>query len=531
MMLVEEGKLDLAAPVHQYIPELKTMMVGVEKADPASGQSRLVLEPQKRAMTVEDLLRHTSGLTYFDQGNTAVHKLYRELYVEGMARDSTLKDFVSRLSRLPLVHQPGEVWEYGQSVDVLGRVVEVASGLPLDQFFESRLFKPLGMVDTGFWVPPDKRARLIEAPVGAVIHPDRDITKPTTFFSGGGGLVSTAADYLRFCQMLLNGGELDGVRFLSPATVRRMTTDALPPGVPFTFSAGDIAQGGASFGLGFGIRSNAAVSWVPGSVGSFTWMGAWGTNFWIDPAEQLIAIQLVQITKDYNLFRRQFRNLTYGAFLIPDQGVPASPAAAIDQAALDDLVGKYDFGQSSSSRDKTFLTNSFSGIGADIAMVGNGVRILRPLDNSPSAQAGLKPGDVITDIDDVPAKGLTLTEAIARLRGPVNSQTRLKISRAQGAPTEIVVTRAPVYIPGVELQVKIDAGNLVAEATGPLPILDFEKGKPVRLQAISSSEFFVDGLDHTRITFERDQSGKVASAVINPGQWEQRGRLIGRRAS
>ena len=180
---------------------------------------------------------------------------------------------------------------------------------------------------------------------------------------------------------------------------------------------------------------------------------------------------------------------------------------------------------------RRFLTNSFSGIGADIEMAGSGARILRPLDHSPSAQAGLKPGDVITDIDDVPAKGLTLAEAIARLRGPVNSQTRLKISRAQDAPTEIVVTRAPIYIPAVELQIKLDGGKLVAEATGPLPILDFERGKPVHLQAISSSEFFVDGLDHTRITFERDRSGKVASAVINPGQWEQRGRLVARRAS
>jgi CubicO group peptidase (beta-lactamase class C family) len=531
MILVEEGKLDLAAPVHQYLPEFKDMMVGVERADPASGQSRLVLEPQKRSMTVEDLLRHTSGLTYFDRGNTAVHKLYRDsgLYVEGMARDGTLKDFVSRLSRLPLAHQPGEAWEYGHSADVLGRVVEVASGQSLDQFLESRLFKPIGMVDTAFWVPPEKLARLIDPPAGALIYPDRDVTKPTTLFSGGGGLVSTAADYLRFCQMLLNGGELDGVRILSPATVRRMTTDARPPNVRFT--DGDIGQGGASFGLGFGIRSNAAASWVPGSVGSFTWSGAWGTHFWIDPAEQLIAIQLVQITKDYDQFRRQFRNLTYGAFLIPDHDIPASPPAAIDQIALEDLVGKYDFGQSSSSRDKTGTTNNFSGIGADVELTGTGVRILRPLDNSPSAQAGLKPGDIITEIDDVTIRGLTLAQIIARLRGPVNSQTRLKISRAQDAPTEVAVTRAPIYIPGVELQIKIDAGNLVAEATGPMPILDFEKGKPVRLQAISSNEFFIDGVDHTRITFERDRSGKVASAVLNPGQWEQRGRLITRRAS
>src|SRR5215470_5472277 len=212
MMLVEEGKLDLAAPVHQYLPEFKDLMVGVETTDPASGQSKLALEPQKRPMTVEDLLRHTSGLVY-PEGNTAVHKLYREsrLYDRFLARDATLKDFVSRVARIPLAHQPGEVWEYSLSVDVLGRVIEVASGQPLDQFLDSRLLKPLRMVDTGFWVPPEKLTRLVDPPVGDEILPDPDVTKPTTLFSGGGGLVSTAADYLRFCQMLLNGGELDGV--------------------------------------------------------------------------------------------------------------------------------------------------------------------------------------------------------------------------------------------------------------------------------------------------------------------------------
>ena len=171
MMLVDEGKLELAAPVHRYLPEFKDMMVGVETTDPASGQSRLALEPQKRPMTVEDLLRHTSGLTYLDRGNTAVHRLYREsgLYDKGLARDSTLKDFVSRLARLPLAHQPGEVWEYGHSADVLGRVIEVASSRPLDQFLDSSLFRPLGMVDTGFWVPPEKLARLVDAPDGARI--------------------------------------------------------------------------------------------------------------------------------------------------------------------------------------------------------------------------------------------------------------------------------------------------------------------------------------------------------------------------
>src|SRR5215468_6189711 len=409
MMLVEEGKLDLAAPVHQYLPELRDMMVGVETTDPASGQSKLELEPQKRPMIVEDLLRHTSGLTYFDQGNTAVHKLYRDLYIKGLARDGTLKDFVSRLSRLPLVHQPGEVWEYGQSVDVLGRVVEVASGQSLDQFFESRLFKPLGMVDTGFWVPPEKRARLIDPPAGAWMLPDRDVTTPTTLFSGGGGLVSTAADYLRFCQMLLNGGELDGVRILSPATVCRMTTDAVPANARYVSS--DIGQGAVTFGLGFAIRSDAAASWVPGSVGSFTWSGAWGTRFWIDPAEKLIAIQLIQATKDFARFNRAFRNLTYGAFVVPDQGAPASAGAAVVQAALDDLAGTYDFGESSSSRDKISAAN-FSGIGADIELTDSGARV-RPFAHSPAAGAGLKSGDIITEIDGTAIKGLGLNQVIA----------------------------------------------------------------------------------------------------------------------
>src|SRR4051812_26479891 len=161
MMLVEEGKLDLMAPVHRYLPEFADTMVGIETRDPVSGQSRPALEPQKRPMIVLDLLRHTSGLVYADQGNSAVHKQYLEsgLYVNGMARERTLKDLVSRLARLPLAHQPGEVWEYGHSTDLLGGLIEVASGEPLDRFLDSRLFKPLGMVDTGFWVPPEKRAR------------------------------------------------------------------------------------------------------------------------------------------------------------------------------------------------------------------------------------------------------------------------------------------------------------------------------------------------------------------------------------
>jgi len=224
MMLVEKGKLDLAAPVYQYLPELKDMMVGVETKDPVTGATELKREPQKRPMTVEDLLRHTAGLDLRREDNKVIDGVFRP--------GKTLADYVSALAKLSLAHQPGEVSAYSSSFNVLGRVIEVASDQPLDQFLENRLFKPLGMVDTGFWVPPEKLSRLIDRP-GSLRPVMSDVTKPITFFSGSGGLVSTAADYLRFCQMLLNGGELDGVRILKAATVRQMTTNALPPDIRF----------------------------------------------------------------------------------------------------------------------------------------------------------------------------------------------------------------------------------------------------------------------------------------------------------
>ncbi len=184
-------------------------------------------------------------------------------------------DFIVRPGRLPLAHQPGEVWDYGLSDDVLARVIEVASGQPFDQFLETHLFRPLNMVDTGFYVPPkpsfpawSNRPRRPGRPPDSVLA---DVTTPTRLFSGGGGLVSTAADYLRFGQMLLNGGELDGVRILSPATVPRMTTNALPSDIRFAgYVSGLVGpQAGSTWGLGFAIRSDAAWSTVPGSVGSF----------------------------------------------------------------------------------------------------------------------------------------------------------------------------------------------------------------------------------------------------------------------
>jgi CubicO group peptidase (beta-lactamase class C family) len=528
MMLVEEGKLDLAAPVHQYLPELRDMMVGVEVKDPVTGKTNLTYEPQKRPMTVEDLLRHTSGLVYFDGGTTAVHKLYAEGYFERYARDSTLKDFVSSLARLPLAYQPGEVFEYALNLDVLGRVIEVVSGQPLDQFFDNRLFKPLGMVDTAFWVPPEKLTRLVDPPADVPIRPDRDVTKPTTMFSGGGGLVSTAADYLRFGQMLLNGGELDGVRILSPATVRRMTTNSLPPGIRIANSVGYVGpQGGSSWGLGFAIRADAASSKVPGSLGSFTWNGLWGCYFWVDPAESLIAIQLIQTgTKNYDPFWIAFRNLTYGAFLVPDRGVPASSPtpAALDQTALAAFAGTFRF-TSTSSRDKQ-VPSEFGGLGIEMAMQDGLLKVGSPIPGMPAVKAGILAGDIITHIDDGTAHGLSLDQAIDKLRGPVDTKVRLRIVRkGQDRPIEVSLVRAQIRLPGADLQVVNKAGQLLVEASGDLPLLDFTKGAATTVVPMSSNEFFVDGGDHTRLAFLRDGTGPMR-LMLNPGPWQITGQRI-----
>ncbi|MCK1441779.1 beta-lactamase family protein [Bradyrhizobium sp. 2] len=258
MMLVDEGKLDLDAPVAQYLPGLKDMQV--VKKDLATGDPILldlaqkVFEPARRAMTIRDLLRNTSGLVcgmgdYADPGfgNAAVHLLYgaRALF----RRDKPIASFVASLGTLPLLHQPGEVWEYSIGYDVLGRVIEVVSGQPFDQFLQNRLFAPLGMVDTGFHVPEEKLARLVAVP-GAQPPPlsDGDVATPQTFFSGGGGIVSTVPDFLRFCQMLLNGGELDGARILKPETARLMMTNSLPPDIHL---AGH--EAGPAYGTGWGL--------------------------------------------------------------------------------------------------------------------------------------------------------------------------------------------------------------------------------------------------------------------------------------
>jgi CubicO group peptidase (beta-lactamase class C family) len=311
MILAEEGKLDLDAPVSEYLPELASMQVATEEADPTTGKTKFALSPQKRLMTVRDLLRHTSGLIYPPQHlDTEIHRLYGEKVV--FTRDTTLADFVASLGKLPLAHQPGEVWEYSWGVDVLARVVEAASGQPFDQFLQARIFGPLHMIDTGFYVPEAKLGRLVDpAPEGR--HTLWDVTKPPRLFSGGGGLVSTATDYLRFCQMVLGRGELDGVRVLTPDTVKLMTTNSLSPGIRFAQDMIGPATG-AGWGLGFAIRTGAESSVVPGSIGSFAWGGVWGTFFWVDPVEKLIAVQMIQVAPDAcTPYRDALGSLTYDA--------------------------------------------------------------------------------------------------------------------------------------------------------------------------------------------------------------------------
>ncbi len=347
MMLVEEGKLDLNAPIAKYLPELADMKV----------DGRL----PKRPPQVIDLLRHTAGLTYPEEGNTPAHRRYDTIVFR---RNRTLADLVTSLADKPLLYEPGEGWEYSLGVDVLARVVEVVSGQPFDQFLEARIFQPLGMVDTGFFVPPDKLSRLVD-PLPDGRPPLWDIARPTTLFSGGGGLASTAPDYLRFCQMLLNGGALDGARILSPATVKEMTTNALQPDTRFSGETGQYVgpRVGTGWGLGFAVRLNPEFSLIPGAVGSFNWSGYWGTYFWIDPVAQLIGVQMVQLPPDAGAYYRDgLRHFSYAALSVPQ---PPLPAVAVPGETLARYAGTYDFGLSLSARDRRAAIPAFvyAGIG------------------------------------------------------------------------------------------------------------------------------------------------------------------------
>jgi CubicO group peptidase (beta-lactamase class C family) len=313
MILVEEGRLGLEEPVSRYIPEFREMKVGTETIDASTGLPGLALAPAKRQITVQDLLRHTSGLTYGVLGaNTPIKQMYKD--AEIFSQKWVLADFAVALARLPLLFEPGTAWEYGHSTDVLGRVIEVASGQPLDVFLSERILQPLGMVDTGFHVPPEKHDRIVQ-PMPDVYTgktPELlDLTQPQTFFAGGHGLVSTAADYLRFAQMLQNGGHLDGVRILGRKTVEYMTSDHV--GAHIRKGSGWLPGAGYGFGLGFGTRLATGESEWPGSPGDFFWGGYAGTYFWVDPRERLVPVLLTQEPVRRQHYRVMLRNLVYQA--------------------------------------------------------------------------------------------------------------------------------------------------------------------------------------------------------------------------
>lgn len=314
MMLVEQGRLLLSDPISKYMPELRHLKVGIETV--GSGDQRVLeLEEMERPITVQDLLRHTSGFTYGVFGDSLVKDEYRKAGV-GSHRASS-DEFIRTLGQLPLMYQPGSVWEYSMSTDVLGVLLERLSGMSLDEFLAERILQPLGMHETGFWVEPKNQHRIAEPyPVDPVTGTSVKLLQPRrrpNFLGGGSGLMSTVHDYFRFAQMLANEGELDGVRILARKTLRFMASDHLV-GLPAARAGASYLPGpGYGFGLGFAVRTDEGAALMPGSVGDFTWSGLAGTYFWIDPQEKLVAIYLMQAPEQRTHYRQLFRNLVYGA--------------------------------------------------------------------------------------------------------------------------------------------------------------------------------------------------------------------------
>ena len=307
LLLWEEGRLGLADPIERFLPQLGNRRVAVLNERVLAGQGPIDTVPAERSITMLDLMRHTSGLTYGGRGTTAVHRLYPDSSnVAGADLDTAA--FLERLAAAPLLYQPGTVWEYGLSVDVIGLVVEAISGQSLGAFLEQRLFRPLGMADTSFQVPQDKVARLArplsrDPDTGAAQSvPDR--ARALRFECGGGGLASTALDYLRFAQMLLGGGVLGETRILGRKTVEAMRTNRMTPDIENRIAELDPDSDGYGFGLTVAVRERAST--LMGSPGDFQWNGAWGTLWWADPAEDLAVVFMVQVPGEQ---RRRFRPL------------------------------------------------------------------------------------------------------------------------------------------------------------------------------------------------------------------------------
>jgi len=308
LMLMEEGRLMLDDPLERHLPGFAALKVGRE--DPAA-PGGMRLEPLPRPVTIQDLLRHTSGLTYEFLGEGPVHLAYQQARLGDPRR--TNAGLCELLATLPLLNAPGERWGYGRSTDVLGRVVEIVAGVPLGEFLRERILGPLGMVDTGFHAEPDRHHRIAEP---FPVDPDTgesvrllDARRRPALEMGGGGLVSTAADYLRFLQMLLDGGRAGDRRFVSRKTVELMTADHLGP----IAADSPLLPPGYGFGLGFAVRTQPGVAFTPGSVGQYYWSGIAGTTFWVDPRERMIAILLTQAPGRREYLRQLFRALAYAA--------------------------------------------------------------------------------------------------------------------------------------------------------------------------------------------------------------------------
>jgi CubicO group peptidase (beta-lactamase class C family) len=322
MMLVEEGRVSLDDPVHRYIPQWRDLAV-YEGGFIGSFRTRRTSAP----MRIIDLMRHTSGLTYGFQQRTNVDAAYRKLHLGEIPTAVSLEQMVEELAKVPLEFSPGTAWNYGVSTDVVGYLVGKISGQPFEQFLRSRILDPLGMTDTDFMVPAAKASRFAACyaatPDGGMALQDDPQTsfflKPPSFVSGGGGLVSTAADYLRFCRMLLHGGALDDVRLVSPKTLELMSQNHLPGGKDLPDLAvslfSEVTYAGVGFGLGFAVSVSPARGLLPGSPGDVSWGGLASTYFWVDPRERLIVIFMTQLTpSSTHPIRRELRTLVYSAF-------------------------------------------------------------------------------------------------------------------------------------------------------------------------------------------------------------------------
>jgi CubicO group peptidase (beta-lactamase class C family) len=313
MMLFEQGKITLDEPIAKYIPAFKDMKVGVE-AKEADSDHRLELVAAKKPITIQDLLRHTSGITYGFFGDLLAKKAYVAANVYDGDYDNA--EFAERIAKLPLAFQPGTTWDYSNSTDILGRLVEVVSGKSLLQFEKENILDPLGMTDTSFYVADTaKHARIAEPfpddrtiGVGVVVNDPRLTRK---WESGGGGMVSTVTDYARFLSMLTNGGTLNGKRYLGPKTLAYMTSDHLGslivPGPYY------LPGPGYGFGLGFAVRKEEGVALTPGSVGDYNWGGAAGTYFWVDPKENMFVVFAMQSPRNRTAVRQVLRDMVYSA--------------------------------------------------------------------------------------------------------------------------------------------------------------------------------------------------------------------------